>query len=198
MKNEKRNETEQSHDLCTTTAEQHLLYGIKFFFLSTGTLLVPLLTTDSISHLVFPVVLLGVPEHPVAEPADVPEGCVALVPQLLQPQHRPVPAVCERGLQQLENLQVQRKTQTQPHEELPSSAQSECQSSVHLYFTRYVRNTLQSPRFLEQPGQKMLLTFTQQHLLEFLVPAMVSLQSTAQSLLKAGNSKEFLVLITGA
>lgn len=49
---------------------------------------------------------------------------------------------------------------------------------------------LQSPRFLEQPAEKMLITFIQHHLLEFLVPAVVSLQSTAQSLLKAGNSKD--------
>lgn len=60
----------------------------------------------TITNLILPVVLLGVPEHPVAEPADVPEGRVALVPQLLQPQHGAVPAVREGCLQQLENLHI--------------------------------------------------------------------------------------------
>lgn len=83
------------------TAEQGLLYEIKAFFFSfehrnhAG----GIDQDRHISNLILPVVLLGVPEHPVAEPADVPEGCVALVPQLLQPQHRPIPAVRERRLQ---------------------------------------------------------------------------------------------------
>lgn len=91
---------------CATTVEQGLLCRIKpfFFFFEPRN---PAGASDydrHISNLILPVVLLGVPEHPVAEPADVPEGRVALVPQLLQPQHWPVPAVRERGLQQLEDL----------------------------------------------------------------------------------------------
>ena len=35
-------------------------------------------------NLVLSVVLLGVSQDPVAEAADVSEGCVPLVPQLLQ------------------------------------------------------------------------------------------------------------------
>lgn len=60
-------------------------------------------------YLVLPVVLLRVSQDPVAEPANVSERSVALVPQLLQPQHRAIPAVCEGGLQQLEDLFVKRK-----------------------------------------------------------------------------------------
>ena len=56
------------------------------------------------TDLVLAVVLLGVAQHAVAEAADVAEGGVALVSQLLQPQHGPVAAVRERGLQQLEDL----------------------------------------------------------------------------------------------
>lgn len=56
------------------------------------------------AHLVLPVVLLRVPQHPVAQPADVPEGGVPLVPELLQPQHRAIATVREGRLQQLEDL----------------------------------------------------------------------------------------------
>lgn len=51
-----------------------------------------------LTNLVLPVVLLGVSEDPVAEAADVSEGRVPLVPQLLQAQHRAIPTVCEWGL----------------------------------------------------------------------------------------------------
>lgn len=60
--------------------------------------------------LVLPVVLLRVPQDAVAEAADVSEGRVPLVPELLQPQHRAVPAVRERGLQQLEDLRAERES----------------------------------------------------------------------------------------
>ncbi|TNN81358.1 hypothetical protein EYF80_008414 [Liparis tanakae] len=45
-------------------------------------------------------------QNPVTQAADVPEGGVALVSQLLQSQHGPVPTVCEGSLQQLEDLNV--------------------------------------------------------------------------------------------
>lgn len=48
--------------------------------------------------LVLPVVLLRVPQDPVAEPTDVSERGVPLVPKLLQPQHWAVTTVRERGL----------------------------------------------------------------------------------------------------
>lgn len=60
--------------------------------------------------LVLPVVLLRVSEDPVAEPADVSEGSMPLVPKLLQPQHRAIATVCEWGLQQLEDLLPERKS----------------------------------------------------------------------------------------
>ena len=50
------------------------------------------------AHLVLPVVLLGVSQDPVAEAADVSEGCMPLVSQLLQTQHGAITTVCERGL----------------------------------------------------------------------------------------------------
>lgn len=50
------------------------------------------------AHLVLPVVLLGVSQDPVAKAADVSEGRVPLVSQLLQTQHWAVATVCERGL----------------------------------------------------------------------------------------------------
>lgn len=46
------------------------------------------------------------PQHPVAEPADVSEGSMTLVSQLLQAQHGAIAAVSERRLQQLENLRI--------------------------------------------------------------------------------------------
>ena len=57
-------------------------------------------------HLVLPVVLLGVAQDPVAEAADVAEGGVALVAQLLQTEHGAVATVSEGCLQQLEDLQT--------------------------------------------------------------------------------------------
>lgn len=55
-------------------------------------------------HLVLPVVLLGMAQHSVTKPADVSEGGVALVTQLLQPQHGAVTTVCEWGLEKFEYL----------------------------------------------------------------------------------------------
>ena len=75
-------------------------------------------------HLVLAVVLLGVAQHAVAEPADVPEGGVSLVPQLLQPQHGPVPAVRERGLKELEDLRIKgprRRGDERPHPLTPTN-----------------------------------------------------------------------------
>lgn len=57
------------------------------------------------SYLVLPVVLLRVAENSVAKPADVSKRRVALVSELLQSQHGAVAAVCERGLEEFENLQ---------------------------------------------------------------------------------------------
>lgn len=56
-------------------------------------------------HLVLPVVLLGMAQHSVTKPADVSERSVALVAQLLEPQHGPVATVSERGLEKFEYLQ---------------------------------------------------------------------------------------------
>ena len=55
-------------------------------------------------NLVLAVVLLRVTQNPVTQAADVSEGGMSLVGQLLQSQHGPVPTVCERSLQQLEDL----------------------------------------------------------------------------------------------
>lgn len=60
-------------------------------------------------YLVFAVVLLRVTQNPVTQSANVPEGGVALVGQLLQSQHGSVAAVCERGLQELEDLNTGRR-----------------------------------------------------------------------------------------
>lgn len=49
-------------------------------------------------NLVFPVVLLGVSQDPVAEPADMSERGMPLVPELLQTQHGAIATVCEWGL----------------------------------------------------------------------------------------------------
>lgn len=56
------------------------------------------------TDLVLPVILLGMPQHPVAQPADVSERSVALVSELLQPQHGTIAAVGEGGLEEFENL----------------------------------------------------------------------------------------------
>lgn len=56
-------------------------------------------------HLVLPVVLLGMAQHSVTKPADVSERSVALVAQLLKPQHGAVATVSERGLEKFEYLQ---------------------------------------------------------------------------------------------
>lgn len=56
-------------------------------------------------HLVLPVVLLGMAQHSVTKSADVSERSVALVAQLLKPQHGAVATVSERGLEKFENLQ---------------------------------------------------------------------------------------------
>lgn len=56
-------------------------------------------------HLVLPVVLLGMAQHSVAKPADVSERSVALIAQLLQPQHWAITAVREWGLKKFEYLQ---------------------------------------------------------------------------------------------
>lgn len=66
-------------------------------------------------HLVLPVILLRVPQDAVAQAADVPEGCVPLVPQLLQTQHGAVAAVGEGCLQQLEDLGAQREEKQLTH-----------------------------------------------------------------------------------
>lgn len=55
-------------------------------------------------YLVLAIVLLRVTQNPVAEATDVSEGGMTLVSQLLQPQHGPIPTVCEWSLQQLEDL----------------------------------------------------------------------------------------------
>lgn len=49
-------------------------------------------------NLVFPVVLLRVSQDPVAEPTDMSERSMPLVPKLLEPQHWAIATVCERGL----------------------------------------------------------------------------------------------------
>lgn len=43
-------------------------------------------------------------QHTVAQSADVPEGCMSLVTQLLQTQHGTITTVCEWGLKQLKDL----------------------------------------------------------------------------------------------
>lgn len=50
------------------------------------------------TNLVFSVVLLGVSQDPVAEPADMSEWGMPLIPKLLQPQHGAIATVCEWGL----------------------------------------------------------------------------------------------------
>lgn len=55
-------------------------------------------------YLVFAVVLLRVTQNAVAQSADVSEGGMTLVSQLLQTQHGSVSTVCEWRLQQLEDL----------------------------------------------------------------------------------------------
>lgn len=60
--------------------------------------------TLSDSHLVLPVVLLGMAEHSVTQPTDVPERSVSLIAKLLQSEHGPIAAVCERSLQELKDL----------------------------------------------------------------------------------------------
>ncbi len=58
-------------------------------------------------YLVLAVVLLRVTQNPVTQAADVSEGGMTLVSQLLQTQHGPVPTVCERSLQQLKDLRAE-------------------------------------------------------------------------------------------
>lgn len=60
-------------------------------------------------YLILAIILLRVTQDPVTQAADVPEGGMTLVSQLLQPQHGPIPAVCEGCLQQLEDLQAGRR-----------------------------------------------------------------------------------------
>lgn len=55
-------------------------------------------------HLVLAIVLLRMTQNSITQAADVSEGSVALVRQLLQAQHGPVSTVCEWSLQQLEDL----------------------------------------------------------------------------------------------
>lgn len=43
-------------------------------------------------------------QNPITQAADVSEGGMTLVGKLLQSQHGSVPTVCERSLQQLEDL----------------------------------------------------------------------------------------------
>lgn len=59
-------------------------------------------------YLVLAVVLLRVTQNAVTKAADVSEGGVPLVGQLLQLQHGPVATVCEWSLQQLEDLCTRR------------------------------------------------------------------------------------------
>lgn len=49
-------------------------------------------------YLIFAVILLRVTQDPVTQAADVSEGGMTLVCQLVQTQHWPIPAVCERSL----------------------------------------------------------------------------------------------------
>lgn len=56
------------------------------------------------TYLVFPIILLGMAQHPVAKPANMSERSVALVSKLLQSQHGTITTVCERGLEKFENL----------------------------------------------------------------------------------------------
>jgi hypothetical protein len=53
-----------------------------------------------------------VSQDPVAEPADVSERSMPLVPQLLQSKHWAIPTVCEGGLKQLEDLFVKIQSKT--------------------------------------------------------------------------------------
>lgn len=56
-------------------------------------------------HLVLAVVLLGMPQHPVAQAEHVLVGGVLLVRQLLQPHQGPLtPLVTERSLQNAKDL----------------------------------------------------------------------------------------------
>lgn len=56
------------------------------------------------TNLILPVILLGMAQHSVAKSTNVSKRSVTLVSKLLQPQHRTITTVCERGLEQFENL----------------------------------------------------------------------------------------------
>lgn len=58
--------------------------------------------------LVLAVVLLGVAQDPVAESQHVLEVSVALVSQILQPEHWTIPLVCEGSLENTKDLERQR------------------------------------------------------------------------------------------
>lgn len=58
--------------------------------------------------LVLAIVLLGVAQDPVAEPQHVLEVSIALVSQILQPQHWTITLVCERSLEDAEDLERQK------------------------------------------------------------------------------------------
>lgn len=57
------------------------------------------------THLVLSVILLGMAQHSVAQPANVSERSMALVAKFLQSKHGAITAICERGLKKFENLQ---------------------------------------------------------------------------------------------
>lgn len=59
--------------------------------------------------LVLAIVLLGVAQHPVAEPQHVLEVGVALVAQILQLEHRTLALIRERSLQDAEDLKGQKR-----------------------------------------------------------------------------------------
>lgn len=96
------------------------------------------------TRLVLPVILLGMSQHSVAEPADVSEGSVALVPQLLQPQHGTVPAVRERSLEKFENLEGKME-HVGPHIPATHSCESHPQANL-------LQNVLLPHEFLSFPA----------------------------------------------
>jgi len=111
MKNARQSETEQSKTLLLTAESQHGIarfhyWDAAFSFFEHWNNVSVTESYRHISNLILSVVLLRVPQHSVAKPADVPEGSMALVSKLLQPQHRAITAVRKWCLQQLENLQI--------------------------------------------------------------------------------------------
>lgn len=58
--------------------------------------------------LVLAIVLLGVAQDPVAESQHVLEVCIALVPQILQPQYWTITLIGERSLEDTKDLERQK------------------------------------------------------------------------------------------